>query len=146
MPVYIGRAISALSILAISAYIWFASEEFPANGHQLPQFTSGIAMVLSLFLLGDAFRNKDSANKINIEFTYATKKQYLILLLTIIYIPTMFVVGYFVTSFCFLLLSFLIAGVRNFRTVAITVVVSLPIMYAFFVNFLHAQLPQGWFF
>ena len=50
MPIYIGKAITALSIIAISAYIWIASEEFPANGHQVPQFTSGMAMFLSLFL------------------------------------------------------------------------------------------------
>ena len=144
MPVYVGRAITALSLIAISAYIWIASEEFPANGHQVPQFTSGVAIFLSLILLFDAFRNRDSSDKIKLDFSFASNKQFLILLLSIIYIPSIFTVGYFTSSFFLLVLATLIVGVRNFKSIAITIAISLPLMYAFFELFLHAQLPGGW--
>ena len=146
MPAYIGRALTALSLIGVSAYIWFASEEFPANGHQLPQFTSGIAILLAIFLLIDAFRNGDRTEKVEFDFSFASKKQFVVLLLAVIYVPVMFEVGYFVTSFIFLVSAMLISGVRSPKTIAVTVVVTLPLMYAFFTLFLNAQLPDGWFF
>ncbi len=144
MPIYIGKAITALSIIAISAYIWIASEEFPANVHQVPQFTSGMAMFLSLFLLFDAFCTRDNSKKIEVDISYASNKQFLMFALVLVYVPAMFWIGYFTSSFLLLILGSLIVGVRSFKPIAITVIISLPLMYAFFEFFLHAQLPQGW--
>ena len=144
MPVYVGNVITALAIIGVSAYIWIASEEFPANGHQVPQFTSGLAIFLALYLLFDAFRNRDNFEKIEVDFSFASKKQFVMFALVLIYVPAMFWIGYFTSSFLLLVLGSLIVGVRSFKPIGITVGISLPLMYAFFELFLKAQLPRGW--
>lgn len=146
MPAYIGRAITALCLIAVSAFVWVTSVEFPANGHQLPQFSAGLAILLSLILLFNAFRNRDGSEKIRFEFTYESKKQYIIFLLAIVYVPTMFVVGYYVSTFLLLVLGSLIVGIRNYKAIAITALIAMPLMYAFFDLFLSAQLPRGWLY
>ncbi|MBT5941654.1 MAG: hypothetical protein HOG95_17125 [Rhodospirillaceae bacterium] len=143
MPVYLGRAITAFSLILISVYIWVASEEFPANGHQLPQLIAGLSIFLSLILLFGAFRTRDESEKLELDFSYDSKKQYFVLLLTIVYIPTMFVVGYYTSTIVLLVVSSVLVGIRNYKTIAITVLVSMPLMYAFFDVFLNAQLPRG---
>ena len=144
MTVNRGKAITAISLIAVCLYIWFAAEEFPANGHQIPQFTAGISLLLCIFLLYDAFAKPDGVDKVKTKLTYASVKQYIILLLSICYVLSIFWLGYFTSTLLFMVLGSLIVGVRNFKFIAITVVISLPLMYAFFELFLHAQLPRGW--
>ncbi len=143
MYVYVGNAITALGIILVSIYIWIASEEFPADGDQLPKFTAGMAILISMFLLADSFRNRNNKEKISIDFSYASKKQYVILLLSIAFVPSIFAIGFYTSAFLLLVLGALIVGIRSFKVIALTVLISLPLMYAFFELFLNAQLPKG---
>lgn len=143
MPVYIGRALTALALMAISVYVWVASEEFPANGHQIPQFVSGVAVLLCLVLFVDAIRQRNSGELIKFDFSYQAKKQYLMLALAVIYIPAMFMIGYYVTTLALLVIGSLVVGIRNYKTIALTALITMPLLYAFFDVFLKAQLPRG---
>jgi hypothetical protein len=143
MYVYVGNAITALGIILVSIYIWIASEEFPADGDQLPKFTAGMAILISMFLLADSFRNRNNKEKISIDFSYASKKQYVILLLSIAFVPSIFAIGFYTSAFLLLVLGALIVGIRSFKVIALTGLISLPLMYAFFELFLNAQLPKG---
>lgn len=143
MPLYVGRALTALALMGISAYVWIVSEEFPANGHQVPQFTSGVAMLLCLVLLVNAFRSEDKSEKIKLDFSFEANKQYVILVVSIVYVPTIFELGFFTSSFLLLLIGSLIVGVRSPRPIVFTIGISIPLMYLFFEIFLQARLPRG---
>ncbi len=143
MPLYAGRAITALALIAICVYVWMVSEEFPANGHQVPQFTSGVAMLLCLVLLVNAFRGEDKSEKIKFDFSFEANKQYVILVVAIVYVPTIFELGFFTSSFLLLLIGSLIVGVRSPKPIVFTIGISIPLMYLFFEIFLQARLPRG---
>ncbi|MEK9679229.1 MAG: tripartite tricarboxylate transporter TctB family protein [Rhodospirillaceae bacterium] len=143
MPLYVGRALTALALMGISAYVWIVSEEFPANGHQVPQFTSGVAMLLCLVLLVNAFRSEDKSEKIKLDFSFEANKQYVILVVSIVYVPTIFELGFFTSSFLLLLIGSLIVGVRSPKPIVFTIGISIPLMYLFFEIFLQARLPRG---
>lgn len=143
MPLYVGRALTALALMGISAYVWIVSEEFPANGHQVPQFTSGVAMLLCLVLLVNAFRGEDKSEKIKLDFSFEANKQYVILVVSIVYVPTIFELGFFTSSFLLLLIGSLIVGVRSPKPIVFTIGISIPLMYLFFEIFLQARLPRG---
>jgi hypothetical protein len=143
MPLYAGRALTALALMGISAYVWIVSEEFPANGHQVPQFTSGVAMLLCLVLLVNAFRGSDKSEKIKFDLSFEANKQYIILVLAIAYVPTIFELGFFTSSFLLLLIGSLIVGVRSPKPIIFTIGISIPLMYLFFEIFLQARLPRG---
>jgi hypothetical protein len=57
---------------------------------------------------------------------------------------TIFFVGYYVSTILFIIIGCLLVGVRQLKTIIITTVVTLPLMYAFFELFLQAGLPRGW--
>ena len=143
MPIYIGKIFAALGILVICAYVWTESSGFPANGHQVPQFTAGIAMVLAVILIFDAVKNRGNKDKIIFSIDYEKYKQFIVLFISILYIFSIFFVGYFVSSLLLIILGSLIVGVRSFKPIALTVVISLPLMYVFFEVFLNARLPRG---
>ncbi|MBL6864672.1 MAG: hypothetical protein ISQ90_07765, partial [Rhodospirillales bacterium] len=102
MPIYLTKALTAFGLISVALYIWVVSEEFPANGHQIPQFTSGMTIFICLFLLFDAFESRKSAEKAQFDFSFAANKQYFVLLLSIIFVPTIFAVGFFTASFFFI--------------------------------------------
>ena len=143
MPIYLAKALTACGLIAVSLYIWIVSEEFPANGHQIPQFTSGMTIFICLFLLFDAFEYRKSAKKVKFDLSFAANKQYFVLLLSILFVPTIFVVGFFTASFFLLICGAVIVGVKSKKAIFLMVCLSLPLMYAFFELFLNAQLPRG---
>ncbi len=143
MPIYLTKALTAFGLIAVSLYIWIVSEEFPANGHQIPQFTSGMTIFICLFLLLDAFSYRKNLEKTKFDFSFAANKQYIVLILSIIFVPTIFIVGFFTASFFLLVSGAVVVGVRSKRAIILMVCLSLPLMYAFFELFLNAQLPRG---
>ena len=143
MPIYLTKALTAFGLIAVSLYIWIVSEEFPANGHQIPQFTSGMTIFICLFLLFDAFSSRKNLEKTKFDFSFAANKQYIVLMLSIIFVPTIFIVGFFTASFFLLVSGAVVVGVRSKRAIILMVCLSLPLMYAFFELFLNAQLPRG---
>lgn len=143
MPIYLTKALTAFGLIAVSLYIWIVSEEFPANGHQIPQFTSGMTIFICFFLLFDAFSSRKNLEKTKFDFSFAANKQYIVLMLSIIFVPTIFIVGFFTASFFLLVSGAVVVGVRSKRAIILMVCLSLPLMYAFFELFLNAQLPRG---
>ena len=143
MPIFLSKALTAFGLIGVAVYIWLVSEEFPANGHQIPQFASGMTIFICLFLLIDAYGARKSPEKINWDFSFAANKQYFVLLLSVIFVPTIFLVGFFTASFLLLVFGAIIVGVRSKKAIILMVGLSLPLMYAFFELFLNAQLPRG---
>jgi hypothetical protein len=53
------------------------------------------------------------------------------------------VLGYFFTTFLFLVLASWLAGVRSVKTIAVTAIVLIPALYGLFAVLLQASLPEG---
>jgi hypothetical protein len=143
MPIFLTKALTVFGLIAVSVYIWIVSDEFPANGNQIPQFASGMTIFICLFLLFDAYGFRKSAEKTKIDLSFFANKQYFVLLLSILFVPTIFIVGFFTASFFLLVFGAVIVGVRSKKAIILMVCLSLPLMYAFFELFLNAQLPRG---
>ena len=63
---------------------------------------------------------------------------------TVLYVFAIFWIGYFTSTLVYIVGFALAVGVRDYRTIAMTVLIALPLMYAFFEIFLQAGLPRGW--
>ena len=62
---------------------------------------------------------------------------------SIIYVLAIFEIGYFTSTVLFLISAPVLVGVRSPRAIVLTGIILLPVMYAFFVLFLQANLPKG---
>ena len=143
MSLFVGRIATWICLIGAAAFVWLESGEFPANGHQLPQFCAIVAIGIMLLMLVKEFKNIDT-KKIKVELTYQANKHFIIFLFSIFYVIAIFFVGYYVSTILFIVIGCLLVGVRKFKTIIITTVVTLPLMYAFFELFLQAGLPRGW--
>ena len=143
MSLFVGRITTWICLIGVAAFVWFESDEFPANGHQLPQFCAIVAICIMLLMLLKEFKNIDK-KKVKMELSYQANKHFFIFLFSIFYVITIFFVGYYVSTILFIIFGCLLVGVRQLKTIVITTVVTLPLMYAFFELFLQAGLPRGW--
>ena len=143
MSLFVGRIVTWICLIGVAAFVWFESEQFPANGHQLPQFCAIVAIIIMLLMLLKEFRNIDTKT-IKMELSYQANKHFVIFLFSIFYVISIFFVGYYVSTILFIIFGCLLVGGRQLKTIVITTVVTLPLMYAFFELFLQAGLPRGW--
>ena len=143
MSLFVGRIATWICLIGVAAFVWVESDQFPANGHQLPQFCAIVAICIMLLMLLKEFKNIDK-KKVKMELSYQANKHFVIFLFSIFYVVTIFFVGYYVSTILFIIFGCLLVGVRQLKTIVITTVVTLPLMYAFFELFLQAGLPRGW--
>lgn len=170
MPGRWGTRIAAVCFIAISLYIWVESGEFPDGGGTFPGFAAGSAIVLCLILLAnsfpdwtnrvrnylkhsdqpggkwlaDMFRYQSTGrdSRIVFDFSFEKLKPLLLVVFSVIYVLAMFEIGYFTASVLFLFMAVWMVGVRNLGAIALTAVILFPLMYAFFIVFLNANLPR----
>ena len=143
MSLFVGRIVTWICLIGVAAFVWVESDQFPANGHQLPQFCAIVAICIMLLMLLKEFKNIDK-KRVKMELSYQANKHFVIFLFSIFYVVTIFFVGYYVSTILFIIFGCLLVGVRQLKTIVITTVVTLPLMYAFFELFLQAGLPRGW--
>tara|TARA_Y100000746_G_scaffold75466_1_gene63394 strand:+ start:208 stop:645 length:438 start_codon:yes stop_codon:yes gene_type:complete len=143
MSLFVGRIVTWICLIGVAAFVWVESDQFPANGHQLPQFCAIVAICIMLLMLLKEFKNIDK-KKVKMELSYQANKHFVIFLFSIFYVISIFFVGYYVSTILFIIFGCLLVGVRQLKTIFITTVVTLPLMYAFFELFLQAGLPRGW--
>jgi len=142
MLVIFGRLLTSIALIVFAAYIWIESGEFPANGDQLPRFCAIVAVVILIIMLIKDLLSIDK-EKIKFNFSYEANKQFVILFFSILYVGSIFLIGYYVSTALFLVLGCFLVGVRKPQFVMFTVIITLPLMYAFFELFLQAGLPRG---
>ena len=142
MSIIFSKILTSVILIAISVYVWITSDEFPADGNQLPQFCAVIAIaILFVMLIKDLMGTHDK--RVTFDFSYHANKHFVLLFLSILYVISIFFLGYYFSTTIFLILGCFLVGVRNSKAVILTVIVALPVMYAFFELFLQAGLPRG---
>lgn len=145
MPGYWGIRIAAAVYIVFSLYVGDKALDFPAGGGTFPLFAEACTILISLILIAQSFRPsfKEKAGRIDFRLTYSRVKPLLLLGLSILYVLAIFELGYFASTLVFLFAASWLVGMRELKPIAITAVVLIPLMYAFFVVFLQAPLPKG---
>lgn len=145
MPRYWGVRIAAAIYIVFCFYVGAQAIEFPAGGGTFPLFAQVCAVLISGILIAGTFRPsaKEDDEGVDFQVTYSRAKPLLLLALTILYVFTIFELGYFTSTLFFLFAASLMVGIRDLKTLVITAAILLPTMYAFFIVFLHAPLPKG---
>ncbi len=170
MPERWGTRIAAVFFIAVSLYICVEAVEFPDGGGTFPVFAAGSAIVLCLVMLANSFpdwknrvrnflkhsdrtgakwfadmiryQDADQDSRITLDLSFAKMKPLLLAVFSVIYVLAMFELGYFTASVLFLFMAVWMVGVRNILAIALTAVILFPLMYAFFIVFLNANLPR----
>jgi hypothetical protein len=141
-----GDILTVVAMMAASVWVISVSSEFPAGGDIMPLFCAFGVIFLSVCMLVEAFLNKREVliEKISLDLSYSYRKPYILLVLSLLYFGIIFLVGYYVSTFIFLMTASYVIGVRRYRFMLVTALILLPAMYAFFELFLQTRLPTGW--
>ena len=125
-------------IFFISLAVIFISREYANYANLLPTFC---AVSIIIFTILDYFQNKETyklKKNININF-----RPYIILIISFFYVLSILVLGFFVSTIIFFILSSYYLGVKNFKHIFFTLIILIPFMYIFFSLFLKTNLPKG---
>lgn len=147
MPRYVGEIVTAAAISLIAGWIFWYASDLPAGGGLFPQFAAVCTILLSVYWAATALlKRRDPACRewVDLWPTFETLKPIIAVVATIAYVWLMFVLGFFVTTTLFVIAVTLLLGVQNWRLVAVTLIVVLPLIYVFFVTFLGTRLPSGY--
>jgi hypothetical protein len=141
-----GEILTACGMIVAAVYVIIVASDFPAGGDIMPVFCATGVIALSLFMLLEVFLKKRDVlkEKINFSSNYSRLKPYVLLVFSIVYFTSIFVLGYYSSTIILLFVSSYILGVRRAKFIFLTSIILLPAMYAFFELFLQARLPSGW--
>lgn len=122
----------------------FAAWDFPANGNIFPIFATSAIIVIALLMV---IRTVISRGVYAAPFGRVPPRTvwmpFAVTAATVAYVLLIFEIGYFTTSALYFAALAYAVGVRDLKVIALTVVVTFPLLYAFFELFLNAQLPSG---
>ena len=140
-----GERIAAVACAVAAFYMLRLAWDFPAGGNLFPVFACGAIIVTSLMMVVRTFVSPDIFEK---SFAPRLTREALVPVVataaTILYVFAIFWIGYFTSTLVYIVGSALAVGVRDYRTITLTVLIALPLMYGFFEIFLQAGLPRGW--
>lgn len=139
-----GDRFFALLCSAGAAYMIYAAWDFPANGEIFPLFIGGAIIFVSVLMVIRTVLSPGvyAAAMARVDVP-ALVRPLAITAATVAYVLLIFQLGYFTTSALFMALLAYAVGVRSAKTIALTAIVTFPLLYAFFELFLNAQLPRG---
>ena len=125
-------------IFFISLAVIYISTEYTNYANLLPTFC---AISIIIFTILDYFQNKETYKlKKNIIVNF---RPFIILIISFIYVLLILVLGFFVSTIIFFILSSYYLGVKNFKHIFFTLIILIPFMYIFFTLFLKTNLPKG---
>jgi hypothetical protein len=139
-----GERFAALGGGIAAMIVMYLAWNYPANGDLFPKFCGfGMVFVGGLMFLRTITSPAVFKGRWPEILWFEEVKPLLITAGVIAYVLIFFRLGYYTSSALFLCTTAWIAGVRNIKTIAITAVVTFPLMYAFFELFLEARMPRG---
>jgi uncharacterized membrane protein YGL010W len=130
-----------LIILPISIFVIIESRNYTDHANLLPTFC---AIGIIIFSILDFFQNKDTyliPNKFKLNSN--NLRPYLIVLFSVIYVYLILFLGFFTSTALYFIFTSFFLGVRNYKSLFLTLIILIPLMYGFFVIFLKTNLPKG---
>ena len=128
-----------LFIFFISIGVIVLSREYTDHANLLPTFC---AISIIVFSILDYIQNS-KFNNLQIQKIYINFRPYVILFISIIYVISIILLGFFVSTIIYFIISSFYLGVKNYKHIFVTLIILIPLMYAFFVIFLKTSLPKG---
>ena len=139
-----GERIAALLCASAAAYMMYGAWDFPAGGDQFPIFAcSAIIVICIMMVIRSVVSPQMFTGTFSTTVSFDDWKPMLLTAATVGYVLLIFRLGYYTSSALFLIVICLLVGVRNYKALALTTVITFPLMYAFFEIFLQAQMPRG---
>ena len=143
-----GERTAALLCSVVAIYMAYVARDFPAGGNQFPVFSCFAVIAISVLMivrtvLSPAVFTEQFSLSFSGADVFDEAKPLLLTATVVVYVMLIFKLGYYTSSFLFLIIVSFAVGVRNLKTIALTAVVTLPLMYSFFELFLQARMPRG---
>jgi len=140
---YLSKIMLPLFFILLSTILFIISFSFPSNEKVgpavIPRLWIIILIPLNVYLLVDILRQKRE-----IEHKDENKKVVFGFIgLLILYLVSIFYIGYFISSFVFLIIGIYMLGYRNYITMLIISVSWLLFSYLIFYKLLYVPLPVG---
>ena len=155
MPGYhtTGTVIIYALFVALAGYVIWVASDLPSGGGIMPIFAASGVIMLSLVRILRDVRAALAADTLGFmlneeldgasSFDARVFRMLAVLVLSALYVYAIFLLGYFAATAVFICVGAVVLGVRDWKSITITVLVLLPAMYAFFIMFLGANLPKG---
>ncbi|MDH5749301.1 MAG: tripartite tricarboxylate transporter TctB family protein [Rhodospirillales bacterium] len=140
-----GERVSAAAFVILAIYLGNLAWGFPHGGGIFPLFSVIGIIFLSILLIVKTVLKPmpDGDESIDFSISFEKIKAFLVLLLVGVYLVLIFELGYYTSTVVFLVASTVMVGVKNYKAIALTAIILIPLMYAFFELFLQANLPRG---
>lgn len=137
------RVVSIL-LIAAAAYLGWKALNFPAGGHLFPLFAcAGIIGVACVILIRTWTTAGAGQSEKPDTLSIAFLKPFLIIAATVLYVLSMYGIGFYTTSLAYFVIMSLSAGVRDYRKIARVAVIVFPLLYLLFEVLLHTGMPGG---
>lgn len=139
-----GELLTGLASIAGAVFLGYSALDFPSAGEQFPLFISScMIMVGILMLITPVLKPVLYRRSIAPERSWDTWKPLVVLALTVLYVIAIFRIGYYVSTFAFLILTPILVGIRRPVIVLGNSVACLVFIYALFQVLLNIPLPSG---
>lgn len=139
-----GERLAGAAFILIAIYMGSIGWGFPAGGSTFPLLVSGLMIVVSLIMIAQTFlypQNYDSDWRPR--FTFAALKPIAMTALIVLYVLTVFRVGYYVTTLLLLIALPFALGLRRPIFIVCSAIGATAFLYALFEIGLKAGMPSG---
>lgn len=135
--------ILTIGLLVLEVFYYILIKQLPEKAAKYPYFVLGLLIFLTLILAVNSFLIKAKTSEEDEKFKDIKIWQFLFIILTsTAYIYLIEVVGFFVTTFVYLLIVMI--GLKSSIKWSIITSVVFPIfLYLVFVSFLRVPVPRG---
>jgi hypothetical protein len=135
----------SFSLMLVSVWLYTLTAEFPEEARTFPRLLLVLTFALAAVILVMSLRGKTEV-KIKISFKSVNWRPYITYAAIVLYVLAMSILGFFVSTACFLLLMMFYLGIRKTTDYLLAISSVLVFFYLLFVQFLHVPLPHGFIF
>lgn len=142
-----GERLTGLVFVAGAIYMGARALDFPAGGNQFPLFISACMILLgALTTITTVLKPSRYRGKFDADLSWDAWKPIAMLALALLYVIGIFHLGYFVSTFVFLVAAPLGMGLKRSASVLGAAAACVAFIYGIFNLALQARLPSGVFF
>ncbi len=146
MTEILWERVATIFLIAAAAYLGWEALSFPAGGHLFPLFSCagviGVAGIMLARTWMPAFASRSGQPG---GLSSASLKPLWIIAATVLYVLSMYGIGFYTASLAYFVIMSLSVGVRDYRKIALVAVVVFPLLYILFEVLLHTGMPRGIF-
>jgi hypothetical protein len=148
--------ISSLTILVVTAFLYSLTIKFRGDAGMFPKAILIAITVLTLLLFLTSFiapnveKNEEKKQSVGL-FNFLKKKRersihlFVFSASTVTYVFIIPLLGFYLSTFIFMMISFLYCGMKSKVALVLTPLLSTVFLYLVFTQWLSVQVPEGMF-